>query len=247
MHPDDIIVGSRMHNKDEMPRRRYNAMYIARFFISFAANQFIEDTQCGFRLYPLSLIKRILLTTDRYVTETEILMKTGDRGGVIRFVNIRVIYGENCSHFKPVIDIIAITTYVIFYLTIKWFMEGISSDRPFTYSPNNIQDLIGRHKMIGLLFKTITVFTALPFSLLFFSEYILLSLIIKNNFTSVRRVGCGFFKITLATHMLPIVLIIAIIEKALGIVGIKIRLVDRFIERFYPNLWSKKENFQREQ
>ena len=244
MHPDDIIVGSRMHKKEKIPRRRYNSMHIARFYISLAANQFIEDTQCGFRLYPLSLIKRILLTTDRYVTETEILMKAGDMGASIRFVNIRVIYGENCSHFRPVIDIAAISSYVISYLTIKWFVEGASSDRPFTYSPNNIHDLIGRHKTIYLLFKTTAVFTALPFSLLWFCEYILLSPIIKNNFTSVRRVGCGFFKITLATHTLPIILIIAIFEKSLGIVGIKIRLVHRFIERFYPNLWDKKDNLQ---
>jgi len=52
-YPDEIILGSRMHEKEKIPRARYNSMHIARFFVSLAANQFIEDTQCGFRLYPL--------------------------------------------------------------------------------------------------------------------------------------------------------------------------------------------------
>ena len=57
-YPEAIISGSRMHEKEKIPRARYNSMLIARFYISLAANQFLDDTQCGFRLYPLSFIKR---------------------------------------------------------------------------------------------------------------------------------------------------------------------------------------------
>ncbi|OOP57148.1 MAG: hypothetical protein AYP45_05020 [Candidatus Brocadia carolinensis] len=57
-HPDEIISGSRMKEKEKIPRARYNSMCIARYYISLASNQFLEDTQCGFRLYPLSIIKK---------------------------------------------------------------------------------------------------------------------------------------------------------------------------------------------
>ena len=146
-------------------------MHIARFFVSLAANQFIEDTQCGFRLYPLTLINKIPLTTDRYVTETEILIKAGDMGSKIRAVKINAIYGCNTSHFRPILDVDAITAYVISYLMIKWLKEGVSSDRPNTYSPHNIRDLIGRHKFIDGRFQTLTALTICPVTVLFLIEY----------------------------------------------------------------------------
>jgi glycosyltransferase involved in cell wall biosynthesis len=238
-YPEDIIVGTRMHEKEKIPRSRYNSMHIARFYISLAANQFVEDTQCGFRLYPFSSIKKLHLTTEKYVTETEILMKAGDIGGTIRFVNIKTIYGDNGSHFRPIMDITAITAYVISYIHIKWFKEGLTSNKPFTYSRNNIHDLIRRLKIIDLIFQTITAFTALPASTLFLIEYTLLSPII-NNYSAIRKLNCGFFKITLATHMLPVVVLVAIIDKAGNKIGLKFNLVDGFIKKFFPNLWKVK-------
>ncbi len=234
-YPDDIILGSRMDEKEKIPRARYNSMYIARFFISLAANQYIQDTQCGFRLYPLSLLKELPLTTDRYVTETEILIKAGDMGARIRPVKIKAIYGCQTSHFKSVMDVDAISAYVISYLIIKWFIESVHPNRPYTYSPNNIRDRIGKNKFINERFQTLTALLIFPATVLFLIEYV----IIKNNFASIRKLGCGFFKITLATHMLPILLVIATIERAGGLLGFKIRLTDRFIKRFYPHLWGK--------
>ncbi len=95
-NPHDLITGSRTLTVANMPRARYNAMQVARFYISLAANQFIDDTQCGFRLYPLELIKKLRLVTEGYVTEAEILIKAGDMGIRIRSVTIGAIY-NGCS------------------------------------------------------------------------------------------------------------------------------------------------------
>ena len=137
-HPHHIIVGSRMHATEKIPRARYNSMHVARFFISLAANQFIEDTQCGFRVYPLTLIKKMRLTQDHYVTESEILIKAGDMGRKISSVGIGTIYGQIQSHFRPILDVAAITAYIISYFLIKYFIEGISTDKPNTYSKDNL-------------------------------------------------------------------------------------------------------------
>ncbi len=236
MYPEDIIVGTRMHEKERIPRARYNSMHIARFYISLAANQFVEDTQCGFRLYPLSLIKKICLTTEKYVTETEILMKAGDMGGTIRFVKVKTIYGDNGSHFRPIMDIVAITAYVISYLHIKWLKEGLVSNKPFTYSKNNIHDLIRKPKIIDRIFQVITVFSALPASVLFLIEYTVLHGVI-NNYPAIRKLNCGFFKITIASLMLPILLIVTILEKILNQFKLEINMVDGFMEKFYPHIW----------
>ncbi|HSB73263.1 MAG TPA: glycosyltransferase family 2 protein, partial [Candidatus Methylomirabilis sp.] len=125
-HPEAIITGSRMGDPDGIPQHRRNAMLVARFFISLAANQFIEDTQCGFRLYPLSAIGSMALLTGRYVTETEILMKAGDSGREIRSLPIRAHYPPGqATHFRSVCDIAAISVYVISYLMVKWGIEGL--------------------------------------------------------------------------------------------------------------------------
>ena len=236
--PNDIIVGSRMREHDKIPRARFNSMHIARFFISIAANQFIEDTQCGYRLYPLALIQKMKLTQDRYVTESEILMKAGDMGALMTFVRIEAVYGSHDSHFKPVMDVAYITAYIISYLMVKFTIEGLSSNRYFTYSKNNFRDRIGRFKIIDRIFKITTALTILPAIVLFWLMYVLLPPFIKNNFASIRKFKYSFFKITLAAHMLPFILIIIIFEKLLSLAGIRFRYIDRFLEKFYPNLWE---------
>jgi len=230
-YPDAVIVGSRMHEKKMIPRARYNSMQIARYYISFAANQFLEDTQCGFRLYPLTLIKKIRLMTERYATETELLIKAGDSGAEVRFVNIRTIYSGNGSHFRPIADISHITAYIIAYLHIKWFIEGVTSNNPKTYSSQcSIRDTL----CTTFIFQTLSVATALPATIFFLIEYVFLSRLITGNFASVRKLGKSFATITVATHMLPVVLLIAIAENLLHKSGIQLNLLDKFIERFYP-------------
>jgi glycosyltransferase involved in cell wall biosynthesis len=239
-HPDDIIVGSRMHEKEKIPRARYNSMCIARFYVSLMANQFLEDTQCGFRLYPLSIIKKLHLMTERYVTETELLMKAGDMGVNIKFVKIKTIYSENGSHFKPIKDTVSITAYIISYAHIKWLIEGVTSNNQNTYSAKNyLRDMIGANKGIDVLFQILTAFTALPATIFYLIEYIILPPLIPRNFASIRKLRCGFLKITIATHMLPFVLIFAIIEKVIKTVGFQVNLVDKFIEKFFPKFMER--------
>lgn len=236
-NPSNIVVGSRMHEKEKIPRARYNSMHIARFYISLAANQFIEDTQCGFRLYPLSLINKMNLTTGKYITETEILIKAGDMGAKISFVNVKPIYGTIKSHFRPIMDVAAITAYVIFYLHIKWFFEGLTSNKPYTYKMGGAVDRISGYKPSAMISQTITAFTAVPASMLFLIEYMFLSPFI-NNFSAVRKLGSGFFKIALASHMLPVLIIVTILERMLIKFGRNVNLVDKFINNFYPHLWG---------
>ncbi|OGW42901.1 MAG: hypothetical protein A2Y66_00230 [Nitrospirae bacterium RBG_13_41_22] len=241
MYPDSIITGSRMHEREKIPRSRYNSMRIARFYISLVANQFIEDTQCGFRLYPLSLIKEIQLVTGKYVTETELLMKAGDMGVTIKLVNIRTIYNENGSYFRPIADITNITAYVISYIQMKWLIEGVTSDNPYTYSPKyHPRDLISKNKTLDILFQILSVFGALPASVFYLIEYIFLPFVIPNNFASIRKLKCGFSRITIATQMLPVVPLVGMIEKIGNKIGFKLNLVDRIINRFFPDLWNNK-------
>jgi glycosyltransferase involved in cell wall biosynthesis len=240
-HPNDLITGSRNLTAANMPRARYNAMQVARFYISLAANQFIEDTQCGFRLYPLGLIKKLHLVTEGYVTEAEILIKAGDMGVRIRSVTIGAIYDNYISHFRAVRDGMAIGAYLECFLIIKWLIEGISSNKPHTYLPGRAHDFIGKNIATYRLSLTFATLIIVPATLFFLIEYLLLPLIIKNNFASVRALNVSFFTITLATHMAPVLMVLSIVDKIMNGLGFKVRVVDKFIKVFYPYLWDKKE------
>jgi glycosyltransferase involved in cell wall biosynthesis len=237
-NPGNIIVGSRMHSRENIPRARYNSMHVARFFISLAANQFIEDTQCGYRVYPLALIQRMALTQEKYVTESEILIKAGDMGVAIDFVRIGAIYGEIHSHFRPVLDVTAITAYIISYFPLKFFTEAVVPGKPYTYTKGNLRDWIARHKLMDNLFKVITAVIGIPMTVICLMAYHGLSILLGDNFISVRMLGHGFYKITLAALFLPVILVIIIFEKLFSYFGIKSRLVDGIIQRFYPHLWG---------
>jgi len=179
------------------------------------------------------------LTQERYVTESEILMKAGDMGAFITSVRIGAIYEDYVSHFKSVIDVGAITAYVISYLIVKFIIDGVSSNRYFSYSKNNFRDRVSKFKIIDLIFKTAIVLTSLPATFLFWLLFVFPPPFIKNNYASIRKLNCGYSKITIASNMLPVVLIISIFEKLSRLVGFRLRYIDEFIKKYYPNLWEK--------
>ena len=237
-NPGNIVVGSRMHSRENIPRARYNSMHVARFFISLAANQFIEDTQCGYRVYPLALIQQMALTQEKYVTESEILIKAGDMGIAIDFVRIGAIYGEIHSHFRPVLDVTAITAYIISYFPLKFFTEAVVPGKLNTYTKGNLRDWIARHRLLDNLFKVVTAVIGIPMTVICLLGYHGLPILLGDNFVSMRTLGHGFYKITLAALFLPVILVVIIFEKLFSYIGIKSRFVDGIIQRFYPHLWG---------
>jgi glycosyltransferase involved in cell wall biosynthesis len=121
----EMQIGSRMHQADLIPHNRAMAIKVANFFISYAAGQYIDDTQCGYRLYPISLVQQINLWTKDYTCETEFLIKAGAYGHKLQSIPVKVIYPDKngyFSHFRPIRDIYQIAMYVtlyIFYFEIK--------------------------------------------------------------------------------------------------------------------------------
>jgi len=102
-----ILIGTRMAQADRFPRQRYYSNRTAAYFISKALGQYLEDTQCGFRLYPAETLRSIPLTTSRFQTETEVLLRAVKRGIPLNSVPVKNIYLNGDapqSNFRPVID-----------------------------------------------------------------------------------------------------------------------------------------------
>lgn len=239
-HPGDIVTGSRMEDAEKIPAHRYNSMQVARFFISLAANQFVEDTQCGYRLYPLPVVESLALRKERYVTETEILVKVGDSGKRIRWIPIRAIYPrEQRTHFRSVPDVAAISVYVISYLMVKWWIEGIRPGTTFTYrGPGTGRDTFGATPSRDFAFEVLTLFLSLPLSALYGLAYYSTRALGIRAFQGLRDCGVPVGKILFSTMCLPLLLTASIIDLAGNRLGGHPHLSDRIVKHFYPNLWS---------
>lgn len=115
--PDSMVIGARLHDKQNFPPRRYYANQFARFWISWAAGYPIADTQSGFRVYPATLLRRLTrrdVSWNGFVFESEILIAAGNIGVQSVAVSIPGIYPKlaRASHFRPVHDIARIVLMV---------------------------------------------------------------------------------------------------------------------------------------
>lgn len=239
--PEAIIAGSRMREPGSIPAHRYNSMVVARFYICLAANRYIQDTQCGFRLYPLSIIDGMALRKEKYVTETEILVKSGDSGHRVITVPVRTIYHATGyrTYFRSVPDVAAISVYVISYLMVKWAIEGTRPGVVNTYrGPGTGRDRFGRTPRADYLFEVLTLLSSLPLTALYFGWYFLGRSLGMNVFAGLRTCGVSEARVLGSTLLLPMLLAVSIMDLAGNRLGLKVGLTSGFVRRFYPNLFE---------
>ncbi len=116
-----IVIGSRLHLREEIPAARYYANRFANFWVAWAAGHAVADSQSGFRIYPAELLRRVHVAHDasaRFVIESEILIEAGRAGVQSVAVPVTVSYHNlhRASHFSPVLDIARITRMVAWKL-----------------------------------------------------------------------------------------------------------------------------------
>ncbi|MGM9764713.1 MAG: DUF2062 domain-containing protein [Candidatus Cryptobacteroides sp.] len=121
-HPDTLLVGARNLRADGMPGKNTFANRFSNFWFKVETGVRLEDTQSGFRLYPLHRLdlSDSHLTTG-YEFELEILVFTAWNGTEVRNIPVNVYYppeGERVSHFRPFRDftrISVLNTLIVFY------------------------------------------------------------------------------------------------------------------------------------
>ena len=63
------------------------------------------DFQSGYRLIRAEVLRQVDLETERYETESELLIKAGRLGFRIESLPIQTRYGDEISHIKPLREI----------------------------------------------------------------------------------------------------------------------------------------------
>jgi len=102
----DILIGSRAEEFGKMTflRRFWNRLGARA--VTRLCHSDITDSQSGYRVIETAVLKDMELTTLRFETELELLIKACKKGGGVLSVPIKVrrIDGSTTSHFRPVSD-----------------------------------------------------------------------------------------------------------------------------------------------
>ncbi|KRB54759.1 DUF2062 domain-containing protein [Flavobacterium sp. Root186] len=184
--PNSLLIGSRNMTQENVPKKSSFGNKFSNFWFKFETGIELQDTQSGFRLYPLKLIPKPFYT-NKFEFEIEVIVRSSWKGIIVKNIPIQVLYdpAERVSHFRPFRDFTRIsilnTVLVINALLYikprdffrrakkkgfkKFFLEDIleSNDSNFTKSASIALGIfIGISPFWG--FQTILLFT---FSALF--------------------------------------------------------------------------------
>jgi len=142
-----IIIGNRSIIKGKISRKSEFANNLSNFWFLVITGIKLDDTQSGFRLYPIKKMHHIKTLTRRYEFEIEILVKASWQNIPIESIPISVIYppaNERITHFRPVVDFIRISllnSWLVF-LSLTFF-------RPFAFikklNKKNIVDFFNQN------------------------------------------------------------------------------------------------------
>lgn len=103
-----IVLGMRegMMGKDVPWTSRFGRKF-SNFWVLLSGGPKINDSQCGFRIYPLPEVLDLKVIAKRFQFEVEILVKAGWKKISVIEAPISVSYApraERISHFRPFID-----------------------------------------------------------------------------------------------------------------------------------------------
>lgn len=106
-NPDSLIIGARNLQADNMPSKNTFANKFSNFWYHIETWKELDDTQSGFRLYPLRKIGRTKFISNRYEFEVEVIVRSAWKGINVMNIPIHIYYPpqeERVSHFKPLKD-----------------------------------------------------------------------------------------------------------------------------------------------
>lgn len=96
----DVLIGSRLHDQKDMPPLRRLGNWFSSWGTGRFCHQQVFDAQCGLRLYRLAACRKMLseLKLDRFVSESEALVRASMNLLRIGFAPIKVIYPQSSQH-----------------------------------------------------------------------------------------------------------------------------------------------------
>ncbi len=120
-----LLIGNRNMAQDGIPKKSSFGNRFSNFWFWFETGIKLEDTQSGYRLYPLHKIPRKYFTP-KFEFEIEIIVRTAWRHIPVKNVPVKVLYdpAERVSHFRPFKDFtrISILNTILVFITLVYII-----------------------------------------------------------------------------------------------------------------------------
>ena len=120
-----IIIGARNLHQENMPGKNTFANKFSNFWFYVDTGIKAPDTQSGYRLYPLYLMKDMRFFGRKYEFEVEVLVRCAWSGINIRWIPINIYYPppeKRISHFRPGPDFsrISVLNTILFLVAVLY-------------------------------------------------------------------------------------------------------------------------------
>lgn len=120
-----LLIGDRNMEQDGIPGKSSFGNRFSNFWYRFETGIKLQDTQSGFRLYPIRRMKNLKFFTRKFEFEIEVIVKAAWAGIPVKNVPIQVLYDESerVSHFRPFKDFTRISllnTWLVFLALIYY-------------------------------------------------------------------------------------------------------------------------------
>lgn len=116
---DVLFIGSRDMNQEGVPSKSSFGNKFSNFWFWVETGIKLNDTQSGYRLYPIRKLKDVKLITNKFEFEIEVIVKAAWRDVEVKNIPVKVLYDESerVSHFRPFKDFTRISilnTWLVF-------------------------------------------------------------------------------------------------------------------------------------
>lgn len=127
---DILIIGARNMSHESVPGKSSFGNKFSNFWFWIETGIKLKDTQSGFRLYPLNILKNLNFYTTKFEFEIEVIVKTAWKDVEVKNIPIQVLYDESerVSHFRPFKDFTRISilnTWLVFLTAIYYFPKRL--------------------------------------------------------------------------------------------------------------------------
>lgn len=178
-----LLIGNRNMSQEGIPKKSSFGNRFSNFWFWFETGIKLEDTQSGYRLYPLAHIPQKFYTK-KFEFEIEVIVRSAWKGVNVKNIPVKVLYdmNERVSHFRPFKDFTRISILNTVFVTItllyiiprnfirnfkkKSFKKFIKEDVLGSKDSNKIKSL---SIALGVLFGILPVWGFQTFLVMFFA------------------------------------------------------------------------------
>ncbi len=118
-----LLIGARNMNQESVPKKSSFGNKFSNFWFWVETGITLQDTQSGYRLYPLHVLKELKFITTKFEFEIEVIVKAAWKGVRVKNIPIKVLYDESerVSHFRPFQDFTRISILNTWFVLVTFF------------------------------------------------------------------------------------------------------------------------------